>query len=51
MEKEEEKNESLHLELQKKEADFRNQVKELERRVEKARSDMQGEREYFQGKS
>jgi predicted RNase H-like nuclease (RuvC/YqgF family) len=51
VEKEEEKNQSLHLELQRKEADFRTHVKEMERRVEKARSDMQGEREYFQGKS
>jgi hypothetical protein len=37
VEKESEKNNSLSLELQKKEADFRQHVKELERRAEKMR--------------
>lgn len=51
VEKECEKNNSMRLELQKKEADFRQNVKELERRAEKMRAEIEAERQYFHGKS
>lgn len=51
VEKETEKNVSLRLELQKKEMEFKQHAKELEKRVERMKFEMESEREYFKQKS